>query len=44
VFDKERTDPPTRNRTAWFTTVYREKLHEAHAQIRAFEERQNRAG
>jgi hypothetical protein len=41
AFDKERTDPPTRNGTAWFTTVYREKLHEAHAQILAFVERQS---
>jgi hypothetical protein len=39
TFDKQATDPPARNRTAWFATVYREKLHEAHAQIRAFERR-----
>lgn len=44
TFDKQATDPPTRNRTAWFTTVYREKIHEAHAQIRAFERRQKRSG
>ena len=44
TFDKERTDPPTRNRTAWFTTVFREKLHEAHALIRAYEERKDRTG
>jgi hypothetical protein len=39
TFDKQATDPPARNRAAWFATVYREKLHEAHAQIRAFERR-----
>lgn len=31
VFDKYREYPPTRNRTAWFATVYREKLREARA-------------
>ena len=44
VFDKQRSAPPTRNRTAWFMTVFREKLHEAHAQIRAHEETKNRTG
>lgn len=44
VFDRQRTDPPTRNRTAWFLTVFREKLHEAHAEICAYKERKNRIG
>lgn len=35
VFDKYREYPPTRNRTAWFATVYREKLREARAEILA---------
>lgn len=35
VFDKYREYPPTRNRTAWFSTVYREKLREARAEILA---------
>jgi len=42
VFDKQKTDPPTRNRTAWFLTVFREKLHQAHADICANRERKNR--
>jgi hypothetical protein len=44
TFDKQRTDPPTRNRTGWFLTVYREKLAEAQAQIQAYEQRRNRTG
>lgn len=39
VFDKLRTDPPTRNRTGWFLTVLTEKLHAAHAEIRAHREK-----
>jgi 5-methylcytosine-specific restriction endonuclease McrA len=44
VFDRQKTNPPTRNRTAWFLTVFREKLHEAHAEICAYKERKNRIG
>ena len=36
VFDRQRTDPPVRNRTAWFRTVFNEKLGESRAQILAF--------
>lgn len=36
VFDRQRTDPPVRNRTAWFRTVFKEKLGESRAQILAF--------
>lgn len=36
VFDHKRIDPPVRNRTAWFRTVFKEKLGESRAQILAF--------
>lgn len=36
VADKARIYPPTKNRTAWFATVFREKLSEARADILAF--------
>lgn len=36
VADKLKTDPPTRNRTGWFRTVYKEKLGEAKADLHAF--------
>ena len=39
VYDKARVYPPTRNRAGWFTTVFREKLQEARAEIRAFRSR-----
>ena len=32
-----KTYPPTRNRVAWFATVFREKLLEARAEIKAYE-------
>lgn len=35
VADKARRYPPTRNRTAWFARVFREKLQEARADILA---------
>lgn len=37
VADKAKTYPPTRNRVAWFATVFREKLRQARAQIKAYE-------
>ncbi|MBC7342928.1 MAG: hypothetical protein H5U02_10900 [Clostridia bacterium] len=37
VADKAKTYPPTRNRLAWFATVFREKLLEARAEIQAYE-------
>jgi hypothetical protein len=37
VADKAKTYPPTRNRVAWFATVFREKLLEARAEIKAYE-------
>jgi len=40
VFDKQRTDPPIRNRSAWFATVFKEKLHEGHAIIARWREKQ----
>lgn len=36
VFDKARRYPPTRNRSAWFLVVFKEKLFEARADIIAF--------
>lgn len=33
VTDKHRDYPPTKNRTAWFTCVFKEKLHEARADL-----------
>ena len=33
VADKFKEYPPTRNRTAWFTKVFKEKLNEARADI-----------
>jgi len=39
VADKLKTDPPTRNRSGWFTTVYKEKLREARADLLAFRTR-----
>lgn len=40
VADKARIYPPTKNRRAWFTTVFREKLPEARAEILAQKRRQ----
>ena len=37
VADKAKTYPPTRNRVAWFATVFREKLRQARAQMKAYE-------
>lgn len=37
VADKAKTYPPTRNRVAWFATVFREKLRQARAEIKAYE-------
>ncbi|MBC7347491.1 MAG: hypothetical protein H5U00_08590 [Clostridia bacterium] len=37
VADKAKTYPPTRNRVAWFAAVFREKLLEAQAEIKAYE-------
>lgn len=42
VFDKQRDFPPTANRTSWFTTVFREKIQEAHAKILAHKRRKSR--
>jgi hypothetical protein len=39
VCDRQRTDPPVRNRTAWFRVVFKEKLGESRAQILAFKRR-----
>jgi hypothetical protein len=36
VYDKFNQYPPTRNRTAWFKMVFREKLYEARGDILAF--------
>jgi hypothetical protein len=36
VYDKFCRYPPTRNRTAWFSLVFKEKLHEARGDILAF--------
>lgn len=36
VYDKFCRYPPTRNRTAWFKMVFKEKLHEARSDILAF--------
>jgi len=36
VADKARMYPPTKNRAAWFTTVFKEKLYEARAEIFAY--------
>ncbi len=33
VADKARMYPPTKNRAAWFTIVFKEKLYEARAEI-----------
>jgi hypothetical protein len=44
TFDKQRSDPPTRNRTGWFLAVYREKLAESHALIQANKQRHNKTG
>jgi len=40
VFDKQRSYPPTSNRSGWFTTVYKEKLIERHALIANWRDRQ----
>jgi len=40
VFDKQRYYPPTGNRSAWFATVFKEKLCEAHATIARWRDRQ----
>jgi hypothetical protein len=37
VADKAKTYPPTRNRVAWFATVFREKLRQARAEMKAYE-------
>lgn len=39
VADKARDYPPTKNRSRWFATVFREKLQEARAEILAFQHR-----
>ena len=39
VADKARMYPPTRNRPAWFATVFREKLLEARAEILALKKK-----
>lgn len=36
VADKAKMYPPTKNRTAWFTIVFKEKLYEARAEIMAY--------
>lgn len=36
VCDKYKEYPPTKNRTAWFEKVFREKLREARADILAY--------
>jgi hypothetical protein len=36
VADKARMYPPTKNRIAWFAIVFKEKLHEARAEILAY--------
>ncbi|MCG9966890.1 hypothetical protein L9W92_02300 [Pelotomaculum terephthalicicum JT] len=36
VYDKLKQYPPTRNRTAWFKLVFKEKLHEAREDILTF--------
>lgn len=36
VYDKYRQFPPVHNRTAWFRTVFAEKLHEARSDILSF--------
>lgn len=33
VFDKARVYPPTVNRSAWFTVVFKEKLYESRAEM-----------
>lgn len=40
VFDQQKTYPPVRNRSAWFATVFKEKLHEGHAMIARWRENQ----
>ncbi|MGC8605702.1 MAG: hypothetical protein ACP5VS_18715 [Desulfomonilaceae bacterium] len=42
VFDKQRVYPPTSNRLAWFATVYKEKLAEAHALIAHWRDKRER--
>jgi len=44
VFDAQRANPPIRNRTAWFCTVFAEKLGESYAQILAFRKRNPSVG
>jgi len=39
VYDKYTQYPPTHNRTAWFKTVFTEKLSEARSDLLAFEAR-----
>lgn len=36
VFDRARMYPPTKNRSAWFVVVFKEKLHESRADIMAY--------
>lgn len=36
VFDKARVYPPIKNRAAWFSIVFKEKLFESRAEIVAF--------
>lgn len=42
VFDKSRQHPPIRNRSAWFMTVFAEKLAEARSEILATKALQKR--
>jgi hypothetical protein len=39
VYDKFRRYPPTKNRTAWFSMVFKEKLHEARGDLLSFRAR-----
>jgi hypothetical protein len=39
VYDKFCRFPPTRNRTAWFCTVFKEKLYEARGDLLSFRAR-----
>jgi len=42
VADKAKTYPPTRNRVAWFATVFREKLRQARVQMKAYKSLQKK--
>lgn len=39
VYDKFCRYPPTKNRTAWFSMVFKEKLHEARGDLLSFRAR-----